>query len=87
MKKILQRSCIGCNEKKNKQELIRISKNKNGNIEIDEYKNLQGRGAYICKNIDCLEIAIKKRKLERSFSSKIENNVYEKLRGVICGKK
>lgn len=86
MKKVLQRSCIGCNEKKNKNELIRISKNKNGNIQIDENKNMQGRGAYICKNIDCLEMAIKKRKLERSFSGKIEQNVYEKLRGVICGK-
>ncbi len=86
MKKVLQRSCICCNEKKNKNELIRISKNKNGNIQVDENKNMQGRGAYICKNIDCLETAIKKRKLERNFSSKIEQNVYEKLRGVIGGK-
>lgn len=86
MKKPLQRTCIGCNIKKDKEEFIRIVKNKEGSIEIDELKKMQGRGAYICKDINCLEKAIKKRKLERSFSSKVEENIYEKLRGVICGK-
>lgn len=86
MKTKLQRSCIGCNTKKNKEEFIRISKNKNGIIEIDDNNKNQGRGAYICKNINCLEMAIKKRKLEKSFSSKIEENLYEKIRGVICDK-
>lgn len=86
MKKILQRTCIGCNSKKYKYELLRIVKDKNGNINIDENKNMQGRGAYICKNKECIEIAIKKKKLERSFSCKIEESLYENIRGVISGK-
>ena len=86
MKNILQRTCIGCNEKKNKHELLRIVKNKNGNIDIDKNSRMNGRGAYICKNIECLENAIKKRKLERSFSCKIENNIYENVRCVLNDK-
>ena len=86
MSNILERTCIGCNIKKNKQELLRIVKNKNGNIDIDETYKMQGRGAYICKKIDCLDIAIKKKKLERSFSCKIDINVYEKIKNVICDK-
>ena len=62
MKSILERTCIGCNKKTNKKELVRIVKNKNGKIDIDNTYKMQGRGAYICKNIECLEIAIKKRK-------------------------
>ena len=83
MKSILERTCIGCNKKTNKKELVRIVKNKNGKIDIDNTYKMQGRGAYICKNIECLEIAIKKRKLERNFSCKIEESVYENIRGLI----
>ena len=83
MSNILQRTCIGCNTKKNKNDLIRIVKDKNGIIKIDNTGKMQGRGAYICNNIACLENAKKKRKLEKSFSCKIDENIYEDLRGVI----
>ena len=86
MKKIVQRMCIGCNEKKDKRELIRIVLNKQGEISIDKTGKLEGRGAYICDNIDCLENAIKSRKLERAFDTKIEEHIYNKLRGVIIDK-
>lgn len=86
MKKIPQRSCIGCNEKKDKKNLIRIVKNRNNDIEIDRTGKKQGRGAYICDNIDCLNKAIKSKKLERNFEVKINEEVYEKLRGVILDK-
>ncbi len=86
MKKIPQRSCIGCNEKKDKKNLIRIVKNRNNDIEIDRTGKKQGRGAYICDNIDCLNKAIKSKKLERNFEVKIDEEVYEKLRGVILDK-
>ena len=86
MKSIPQRTCMGCNVKKNKKELIRIVKNKDGNISIDRTGKAEGRGAYICKNIECLEKAIKTKKLERSLKTKIDSQIYESLRGVIVGK-
>ena len=52
MSDILQRTCIGCNTKKNKNDLIRIVKDKNGIIKIDNTGKMQGRGAYICNNIE-----------------------------------
>ena len=85
MKSLPERTCMGCNSKKVKNELIRIVKDKNGNISIDKDGKAPGRGAYICDNIECLEKAIKSRRIERVFSRKIEDEVYERLRGVIIG--
>ena len=59
---------------------------KEGNISIDEIGKSNGRGAYICKNIECLEKAIKSKKLERSLKTKIDLQIYESLRGVMIGK-
>ena len=70
MKKIPQRTCIGCNSQKSKKELIRVVKNKEGTISIDKTGKAEGRGAYICNNIECLEKAIKTKKLERLFEMK-----------------
>lgn len=86
MKKIPQRSCMGCNEKKDKKELIRIVKNKEGIINIDKTGKLEGRGAYICDSIECLEKVIKTKRLERVLETKIDDEIYDKLRGVICDK-
>jgi len=86
MKKIIQRTCIGCNEKKDKRELIRIVINKQGEISIDKTGKLEGRGAYICDNIECLNKAIKSKKLEKTFETNIEQDIFEKLRGVIIDK-
>lgn len=83
MKNLPQRTCIGCNEKKNKKDLIRVVKNKEGEISIDRTGKANGRGAYICDCIDCLEKAIKSKKLEKSFEMKIDNEIYETLRGVL----
>lgn len=86
MKNIPQRTCIGCNTKKDKKDLIRIVKNKKNEINIDRTGKLEGRGAYICDNIDCLEKAIKTKRLERTFEMKISEEIYENLRGVIIDK-
>ena len=51
-----QRTCIGCNLKKDKKELIRIAKNKNNDIDVDTTGKMQGRGAYLCNNIECLSL-------------------------------
>ena len=70
-------------EEKNKKDLIRVVRNKEGEITIDKTGKANGRGAYLCDNIDCLEKAIKNKRLERSFEMKIEDEIYEKLRGVM----
>ena len=86
LKKQPQRTCMACNQKKDKKELLRIVKNKNGEILVDEQGKQEGRGAYICKNIDCLEKAIKNKRLENSLEAKISQEIYESIRGVILGK-
>ncbi len=86
MKKIPQRTCMGCNEKKDKNQLIRIVKNKENEINIDRTGKMEGRGAYICDDIKCLEKVIKSKRLERVLDINISDEIYESLRGVILGK-
>jgi len=80
MKKIPQRTCVGCNTQKNKSDLIRIVINKEGNIFIDKTGRANGRGAYICNNPECLEKAIKSKRIERSFEREISSEIYDDLR-------
>ena len=86
MKKIPLRTCMGCNEKKPKKELVRIVKNKDGEIFIDRTGKADGRGAYICDCIECLEKIIKSKRLEKVLEAKIPEEVYNNLRGVIIDK-
>lgn len=76
---IPQRQCVGCGEKKNKKELIRVIKTPEDHIIIDTTGKKNGRGAYICNSIDCFEKAIKNKGLERSLKSKIPEEIYENL--------
>lgn len=85
MKTKPQRTCMGCNEKKEKSELIRIVKNKQSEINIDKTGKMEGRGAYICDKVDCLNKIQKSKRLERVFDMQISEEIYEKLRGVILG--
>lgn len=87
MKKIPQRTCVGCNEKKDKNELIRIVRDSNGEISVDKTGKKPGRGAYICDNSNCLERLIKSKKLSKVLETEISNDVYEYLRGVIVDRK
>ena len=86
MKKIPQRTCMGCNEKKDKKDLIRIVKNKDNEILVDKTGKLNGRGVYICNNVECLEKLKKSKRLNRVFETNISDEIYESLRGVILGK-
>lgn len=86
MKKLPQRTCIGCNSQRDKKDLIRIVKDKEGNISIDRTGKANGRGAYICDNIECLEKAIKSKRLNKIFETTISDEIYENLRGVIVDK-
>ena len=83
MKKIPQRTCIGCMQSKNKNELLRIVKQNDGKIFVDKTGKANGRGEYICNSVDCLEKAIKLKRLEKKFETKIDDEIYEDLRGAI----
>lgn len=80
MKKIPMRRCLGCFESKPKKELIRIVKNKDGEISLDKTGKKQGRGAYICCNEECLDKAIKSKRIEREFEVELNEEIYALLR-------
>ena len=78
-RKIPLRKCVGCGEMKDKRSLVRIVRSKEGAVSVDLTGKMPGRGAYICKSADCLKSAQKAKRLERSFSAKIEPEIYERL--------
>lgn len=80
MKKIPMRRCLGCMESKQKKELIRIVKSQDGTISIDKTGRLNGRGAYFCDSIDCLEQAIKSGRIAKEFEMQISNETYNDLK-------
>ena len=79
VKKIPQRKCIVCQDRDSKKELMRIVKNKEGEIFLDPSGRATGRGAYICKDSECLKKAIKTKALNRAFKVEVSDEVYEKL--------
>lgn len=87
-KKTPMRTCSGCNEKKEKSELVRIVRSPDGEISLDLTGKKSGRGAYLCNNPQCLEKAKKAKRLERSLSLKIPDEVYDNLEeGLKLGKR
>jgi uncharacterized protein len=85
-KKIPLRKCVGCQEMKSKRELIRIVYNQSqGTVELDPTGKKAGRGAYICRKVDCLAPARKKKALERSLKTSVSDEIYETLAGQLAG--
>lgn len=84
-KNIPQRKCTGCQQMKDKSTLARIVKTENNSFELDLTGKKNGRGAYICKNIECLEKAQKSRGLERSFKGAVPKEMYQSLMDSLKG--
>ncbi|MBQ2803411.1 MAG: YlxR family protein [Lachnospiraceae bacterium] len=78
-KKIPLRQCVGCAEMKGKKDMMRVLKTAEGDICLDVTGKKNGRGAYVCKNRDCLKLARRNKGLERSFKMSIPNEVYDTL--------
>lgn len=78
-KKIPQRQCMGCRERKNKREMIRVVRSPEGNVSLDFGGKAPGRGAYLCPNPECLKRAIRSKALDRSLEVDIPENVYTRL--------
>ena len=83
VKKIPLRSCIVTRENLPKQELLRIVRTPEGKVKVDETGKLNGRGAYIKKDINVLEKARKSNILEKRLECKIEDSVYEEIKNII----
>lgn len=73
-----QRTCIGCGQVKQKEELFRVVRNKQGKISVDATGNAAGRGAYIC-SLQCLEATVPLKRLERAFKKKVAQEDYERI--------
>ena len=80
VKKVPMRKCNGCQEMKNKKEMMRVLKTPEGEIVIDLTGRKNGRGAYLCFSKECLEKSMKNKGLERSLKTTIPASVYEKLK-------
>lgn len=76
-KKIPQRLCLGCNEMKNKRDMIRVVRSKEGSIALDLTGKMSGRGAYICRSTDCFRAARRSKRFERAFSCAISDDIYD----------
>lgn len=79
MKKIPQRKCVGCNEMKDKKDLLRIVRSPEGEISLDLTGKKNGRGAYVCPNPECITKAVKEKRLERALEKTVSQDVYQQL--------
>ena len=78
-KKIPMRKCVGCGEMKPKKDLMRILKTETGEFLVDADGKKNGRGAYICRSVECFRKAVKSKGLERSFKQQIPEEMYNRL--------
>ena len=78
-KKIPQRQCMGCRERKAKKEMIRVVRCTDGAVQLDFSGKVNGRGAYICPSLECLKKARKSQSLDRSLEVTIPEEVYDRL--------
>ena len=78
-KKIPQRQCMGCRERKAKRDMIRVVRGTDGTVSLDFGGKMNGRGAYICPDPECLKKAIRSKALDRSLEVTIPEAVYDQL--------
>ena len=78
-KKTPLRMCIACHEMRDKRDLIRVVRTPEGEITLDFTGKKNGRGAYLCADLDCIEKCKKGKLLSKAFKQNIEAEVYDKL--------
>jgi uncharacterized protein len=78
-KKVPLRKCVGCQEQSPKRELIRVVHTPEGTVELDLTGKRNGRGAYLCKKLECLKVARKRKSLERAVKASIPDEVFDEL--------
>ena len=78
-KKIPQRQCMGCRERKAKRDMIRVVRCTDGTVNLDFGGKMNGRGAYVCPDPECLKKAVRSKALDRSLEVTIPEEVYDRL--------
>ena len=78
-KKIPQRQCMGCRERRPKREMIRVVRSPEGSVSLDFGGKMNGRGAYICPDMECLKKALRSKALDRSLEVTIPEEVVARL--------
>ena len=71
--------CVGCREMKEKKDLIRVVRTPEGEVTLDFTGKKSGRGAYVCRQTECLRRAIKQKQLERQLQTTLSEDILEKL--------
>lgn len=79
------RQCVSCRAMKDRRELIRVVRLSDGTFRIDPTQKADGRGAYVCKNADCIALAAKRNAFSRSFRQNVPREIYEKLAEFAAG--
>lgn len=77
MKKPVVRTCIACRQAKEKKDMLRIVRDKDGNIRLDFTGKASGRGAYICDNPECIKKCVKNKLIGRALDANVSDEVYE----------
>jgi predicted RNA-binding protein YlxR (DUF448 family) len=85
VRKIPQRTCVGCGQVREKRQLLRIVRTPAGELAVDPTGKRSGRGAYICPVPECLELALKHRRLERALATPLGDAVVNLLRETLSG--
>ncbi|CFX67538.1 Protein of unknown function DUF448 [Syntrophomonas zehnderi OL-4] len=80
VRKVPQRMCVGCREMRNKKDLIRVVRTPEGNIELDPTGKRSGRGAYLCPNSECLNQAVKGKRLQKALEQEISSEILDIIR-------
>ncbi len=78
-RKTPMRKCVACGENKPKVELLRIVNNKEEGIKLDPTGKLNGRGAYVCKDVKCIKTSEEKNKLARSLRAQVPDEIYKEI--------
>lgn len=79
VRKVPLRKCVGCQEQSPKRDLIRVVHTPEGEVKLDFTGKQNGRGVYLCKKLECLKVARKRKSLERAIKTSIPDAVYDDL--------
>ena len=82
----LQRMCGGCMKRDEKSVFLRVVRDKDGAVIIDDKQKLSGRGVYVCKNEKCIDMAMKKKWISRGLKCDVPSDIYEKLKLIVNSK-
>lgn len=86
-KKIIRRTCTGCGQVREKSEMLRVVKTPEGDIKYDLKGKVSGRGAYVCYDKNCVEMAFKKKRLSKTLKTDVSTNLKDDIISLISNLK